>query len=165
MGMVELNPQNRSKRLPRIFAWTFLSLLFVGVIFVLKEEFRWGQSAGGAGPAVAGMPKDEFERRVHDYLLAHPEVISEAINRLEAQQRQQEAARGKAALNHTLTKSFAIRPIRLAAIRMGTLHWSSSLITTVPIASRWLRSSRKQKNPTRNCALSTKSIRYWGPVR
>jgi protein-disulfide isomerase len=38
----------------------------------------------------ADPPKDEFERRVHDYLLQHPEVIMEAVNRLEARQRTEE---------------------------------------------------------------------------
>src|SRR5262249_42490080 len=99
--MTELNPQNRSKWPPKIIGWTvvsLLSLLFIGAIFALKQEFHWRQSAGGAGTVVAGMPKDEFERRVHDYLLAHPEIIGQAINRLEAQEREQEAARGQAAL-------------------------------------------------------------------
>jgi protein-disulfide isomerase len=77
-----------------------LSLLFIAAMVALMQEFRWRQSAGEAVTvaAVDNVPKDEFERRVHDYLLAHPEVVSEAIHRLEAQQRQQEAARGRAAL-------------------------------------------------------------------
>jgi protein-disulfide isomerase len=98
MGMIELNPQTRPKRLPQIVGWTVLSLLFIGAIIALKQEFRSSQSRGEAIAAADDMPKDEFERRVHDYLLAHPEVIGEAINRLEARERQQEAARGQAAL-------------------------------------------------------------------
>jgi protein-disulfide isomerase len=36
-------------------------------------------------PAVAGdIPQEEFERRVHDYLLANPEVIMQALQGLEA---------------------------------------------------------------------------------
>jgi hypothetical protein len=31
-------------------------------------------------------PKDDFERRVRGYLLEHPEIIMEAVNRLEARQ-------------------------------------------------------------------------------
>jgi hypothetical protein len=97
--MVELNPQNRLKRLPRFVGWTVLPVLFViaGAI-ALKQEFHSGQRAGEAVAAADDMPKDEFERRVHDYLLAHPEVIGEASNRLEAKQREQEAARGRALL-------------------------------------------------------------------
>jgi protein-disulfide isomerase len=95
--MVQLSPQNRSKPLQRIVGWTVLLLLVIAAIIALKQEFRLSQSAGEA-VAAADMPKDEFERRVHDYLLAHPEVIGEAVNRLEAKQREQEAARGRAAL-------------------------------------------------------------------
>ena len=98
--MIEPNPQNKPKRPPRIIGWTVLLLLFIGAMIALKQEFRWGQSAGEAvaADAVESMSEEEFERRVHDYLLAHPEVIGEAINRLEAQRREQEAARGQAAL-------------------------------------------------------------------
>lgn len=46
-------------------------------------------------PALAdSMPRDEFERRVHDYLLAHPEVVMEALQTLQA--RQKEAAEKEA---------------------------------------------------------------------
>jgi protein-disulfide isomerase len=48
---------------------------------------------------VASMPQDEFEQRVRGYLLDHPEVISDAINRLDARRAEQEAADGRAALN------------------------------------------------------------------
>ncbi len=101
--MIELNPQSRSKRSSPIISWTALSLLFIGAAvawLAFSQDFRWGQGAGEAVAADAGadMSKDEFERRVHDYLLAHPEVIGEAINRLEAQQREQDEAQGQAAL-------------------------------------------------------------------
>lgn len=33
-------------------------------------------------------PQDEFDQRVHDYLMAHPEVIMESVNRLEARARE-----------------------------------------------------------------------------
>ena len=32
--------------------------------------------------------QDEFDQRVHDYLMAHPEVIMESVNRLEARERE-----------------------------------------------------------------------------
>jgi protein-disulfide isomerase len=63
-------------------------LAVVGAWFAFHPGFRWGPS--GAHLAAA-MPKDEFERRVRTYLLEHPEVIAEAINRLEAQRGAQEA--------------------------------------------------------------------------
>src|SRR5262249_35983485 len=72
----------------------------------LKQEFRSGQNAVEASAALVNMPKDEFERRVHDYLLAHPEIVGEAINRLEAKQREQEVARGRAALKSQADQVF-----------------------------------------------------------
>jgi hypothetical protein len=96
-----------AKRLPRIVGWTVLSLLFIAAMIALTQEFRWRQTAGKTAVAALGnLPKDEFERRVHDYLLAHPEVIGEAINRLEAQQREQETARGQAALKSRADQVF-----------------------------------------------------------
>jgi len=44
------------------------------------------------------MPQEEFERRVHDYLIAHPEVVTEALQTLEARQREADAKAAKAAL-------------------------------------------------------------------
>lgn len=44
------------------------------------------------------IPQDEFEERVRNYLLAHPEVIGEALIRLEAKQGEHQAAAAKAAL-------------------------------------------------------------------
>src|SRR5260370_14548051 len=40
-------------------------------------------------------PKDEFERRVRDYLLDHPDVIMEAVSRFEARQRTEEESAGQ----------------------------------------------------------------------
>ncbi len=99
--MVELKQQRKSMRLPRIFGWTVLSMLvIIAVTLALEQESRWRQRGGEAAvAAVDNVPEDEFERRFHNYLLAHPEVVGEAIHRLEAQQRQQEAARERAALN------------------------------------------------------------------
>jgi len=49
--------------------------------------------------AVAGdMSQEEFGRRVRTYLLEHPEVVAEAINRLDAKQREDDAAAAKALL-------------------------------------------------------------------
>jgi protein-disulfide isomerase len=46
----------------------------------------------------ADVSQQEFEGRVRSYLLEHPEVISEALGRLEAKQGEQDAAAAKAAL-------------------------------------------------------------------
>jgi protein-disulfide isomerase len=44
------------------------------------------------------MPQDEFEQRVRTYLLEHPEIVAEAINRLEARQGEQTATEARAVL-------------------------------------------------------------------
>ena len=44
------------------------------------------------------MSQEQFERRVRDYLLAHPEIIGEAINQLEAKQVELDAANARVAL-------------------------------------------------------------------
>jgi hypothetical protein len=65
--MIELNSQNIPTRLSRIVGWTVLSLLFIGAIIALKQEFRSSQSAGEAVAAADDMPKDQFERRVRAF--------------------------------------------------------------------------------------------------
>ncbi|RUW60707.1 DsbA family protein [Mesorhizobium sp. M7A.F.Ca.US.008.03.1.1] len=55
---------------------------------------------GALRPAVAAdeTSQDQLDQRIHDYILAHPEVIMEALQKLDAQQRETEAAAGKATL-------------------------------------------------------------------
>jgi protein-disulfide isomerase len=62
----------------------------------------------------ADMPQDEFERRVHAYLLAHPEIIGEAIQALEARQQQTQQKEAGAIL-----KSHADEIFRDAASPIG----------------------------------------------
>jgi len=52
------------------------------------------------GPALAAgeMSQNQLDQRIHDYILAHPEVLMEALQRLEQRQREAEAAQAKAAL-------------------------------------------------------------------
>lgn len=49
---------------------------------------------GARGPALAagGMSQDQLDQRIHDYILAHPEVLMEALQKLEERQREAEAA-------------------------------------------------------------------------
>ncbi len=51
-------------------------LLAVATLPAIDPAFSNGSRAA---EVAANMPKDEFERRVHDYLTAHPEVVGEAI--------------------------------------------------------------------------------------
>lgn len=74
----------------RAIGWSLLTLLVLGAVgswLVFDPGFGWGQSSS---KVAADMSKDEFDRRVHNYLMAHPEVIMESVNQLEARARQQE---------------------------------------------------------------------------
>lgn len=109
--MTDLAPRNRPKRSLRVTGWLRAALVLIatmGTLFVFNPGFRWvrGLDEAAAAEATVTMSKDEFERRVHEYLLQHPETIAEAINRLEAQQREQEAKQGQAALQLHLDELF-----------------------------------------------------------
>lgn len=74
----------------RLIGWLLLLLLLVGTVgawFALDPGFRWGRQTSSVA---ADMPKDEFDRRVHNYLMGNPEVIMESVNQLEARQRANE---------------------------------------------------------------------------
>src|SRR6516225_1763432 len=68
-------------------AWSILPLLLIiaaGAWFALGPGFRSGHRSATLS---ASMPKDEFEQRIQAYLLDHPEVIVESLNRMEERQR------------------------------------------------------------------------------
>lgn len=70
----------------RRVAWLVLPLVLVSAAaawLAFDPGFRRQQTANLS----TGAPKDEFERRVHDYLMAHPDVIMQSVNQLEARQR------------------------------------------------------------------------------
>ncbi len=80
----------------RILAWATLPVLILGIA---GARFAKLPSLDLASAALAAdVPRDEFEQRVRSYLLAHPEVIAEALNRMEVKRGEQEAAAAKAAL-------------------------------------------------------------------
>lgn len=84
------------RALPRSTWWLLLPLLAVGATgawFALDPGFR-----RGGLDATAKMASDEFGQRVRDYLLEHPEVIMEAVGRLEARTRAAEESDAQAAL-------------------------------------------------------------------
>jgi protein-disulfide isomerase len=66
-----------------------------GAWFVFDPAFR---SGGPALEVAAALPKDEFERRVRDYILNNPEVIMEAARRFEQRQRAAEESEATAVL-------------------------------------------------------------------
>ena len=87
-----------------LWAWAVLWLLLFGI----GSAWIAGAPVSPLGRVAfaAEMPQDEFERRVRDYLLAHPEVIGEAINRLEAKHAETNAAAAKTALKARVDEVF-----------------------------------------------------------
>jgi protein-disulfide isomerase len=96
--MTDVPTANGSTRFLRIVGWSLASLILIGLIgawFVLKPGLRSTRQEAGVA---SNMPQDEFEQRVRTYILEHPEIVAEAINRLEARQGEQETAEAHAIL-------------------------------------------------------------------
>ncbi|SMH26153.1 DsbA family protein [Mesorhizobium australicum] len=70
---------------PRTVIWFALALLL-------------SLFAGQQQSIADSMPKEEFEQRVRDYLLAHPEAVVEALQAYDARQKQAQEDAAKAAL-------------------------------------------------------------------
>ncbi len=98
----------------RFITWRVLPLLLIGLVgawFALKPGLsafvsKPGLLAGRSAAVGSNMPQDEFEQRVRTYLVDHPEVIVEAMNRLEARQGQQETAEAQAVLKSHIDAVF-----------------------------------------------------------
>ncbi len=74
----------------RYIAWLVFPLVLVGAAaawIAFDPGFRRGHQISDLSADAAN---DEFERRVHDYLMAHPDVIMQSVNQLEARQRAKE---------------------------------------------------------------------------
>jgi len=85
---------NDQRRFGKLLGWLLVPLLVIaaaGAWFVFDPAFRLGRPTLDVATAV---PKDEFERRVRDYILNSPEIIMEAARRFE--QRQQAAEESEA---------------------------------------------------------------------
>ena len=80
----------------RMLVWATLPVLMLGVEGIRYAKLPNLHLANAA--LAADAPQDEFEQRVRSYLVAHPDVIAEALNRLEAKRGEQEATSAKAAL-------------------------------------------------------------------
>jgi protein-disulfide isomerase len=82
-----------------------IQLLLAAVAFVLASTVAaWlllnagDRPATTPGGAAADMPQAEFERRVRAYLLGNPEIIAEAMQKLEARQQAAEQSEVKGVL-------------------------------------------------------------------
>jgi len=87
-----MNDQSGPQSYSKIFGWMLLPLILLGVAGIGLASERRVLHPSKSVRVVAEMPQDEFEQRVRRYLLEHPEVIKEAIDRLEARQAEQDAA-------------------------------------------------------------------------
>jgi len=79
----------------RILAWAALPVLVLGAATVWIGKSPGVQLTSAA--VAADLTQSEFEQRVRNYLLDHPEVVGEAIRRLQAKQDEQDAADAKVA--------------------------------------------------------------------
>ncbi|GIK96248.1 MAG: hypothetical protein BroJett029_04570 [Alphaproteobacteria bacterium] len=80
-----------------LVAWAAFAVVLLGAVvawLVLDPGFR----AGRQDATVADMPQDEFDQRVRAYLLDNPEVIIEAVQRLEARQAAAEQTEAQAVI-------------------------------------------------------------------
>src|SRR3981081_771231 len=96
--MTDLPTPDRPTRFLRIAGWALASLILIGLVgawFALKPGLGLGHQDEGIA---SKMPQDEFEQRVRTYLLEHPEIVAEAINRLETRQGEQAATEARAVL-------------------------------------------------------------------
>ena len=79
-----------------VLRWTAPTALLLGLAglwFFISFGSHFGSKA-----IAADISQAEFGQRVRAYLLEHPEVINEALNRLQARQAEQDAAAAKSAL-------------------------------------------------------------------
>jgi protein-disulfide isomerase len=94
--------------------WLIVALLLLavaGVWLALDPGFRTIAQPATDSP---DMPQDAFEQRIRAYLLEHPEVIMEALRRLETRQREAEQTEAE-----TVLKSRADEVFRDAASPVG----------------------------------------------
>jgi protein-disulfide isomerase len=93
----------------RTLARGVLAFAILGVVFGIAGTSKGPKLHFGNTAVAADTSQDEFEQRVRNYLLAHPEVISDALNRLEAKQGEQDAAGAQAALKAHAAEVFQDR--------------------------------------------------------
>jgi protein-disulfide isomerase len=87
------------RTLARKSGWLLLPALLVAagaVWFVADPGFR---TPAGPSEASSNIPQDEFDRRVRAYILENPEVLVEAMQRLQSRQRAAKASEAEAALD------------------------------------------------------------------
>ena len=88
---------DQMKRSRRFSGWIALivALLAAGAAWV---AFDPGFRSGRFVMFTSGMPQEEFDRKVHDYLINHPEVIVEAVQGMQASQQRADLTEAQEAL-------------------------------------------------------------------
>ena len=90
-----------------------------------------------AGDRHAGLSDDqrtEVEAIIQNYLIAHPEIIRDAINELQRREDAAAAEQQAKAIADNKALLFNPRARSCSATRRATSRWSSSSTTTAPIA-------------------------------
>jgi protein-disulfide isomerase len=87
----------------RLMEKSGLGWLIVATIVLLGAALLFFSDVGTFGQsrlanAQSNVPQDEFERRIRAYLLDHPEVVAEALQRLEERERAAQANAAKSVL-------------------------------------------------------------------
>lgn len=94
----------------RIISWLIVPLVLVGAVaawLAFDPGFRWGHQSTTVATDV---PKDEFERRVRDFLMGHPEVIMQAVDQLQTSQRANEETEVQTVLKSRANEVFRDGP-------------------------------------------------------
>src|SRR5262249_16146535 len=85
---IDMNEQTKRRPYAKALAWVVPPLILIGAWFSVDPGFHWR-------PWPIETSNDAFGQRVRGYLLEHPEVITEAINRLEARQAAEQQAQAR----------------------------------------------------------------------
>ena len=110
--------------------------------------------------------RSEVERIVREYLIAHPDVLQDAMAELEKRQTAAEAEKHKAAVKEQYAERCSPRRVRsCSAIRTAMSPSSSSSITTAATASApWMTCSRCLRT-TPSSGSCSRNSRCSGPAR
>lgn len=88
---------NQAKRSRRFSVWVALTVALLAAV-AAWVVFDPGFQTERFALFTSGMPQEEFDRRVRDYLINHPEVIVEAIQGMQARQERADLTEAQEAL-------------------------------------------------------------------
>jgi protein-disulfide isomerase len=141
--------------------WVLAALLLTGAggaWYALDLGF---QSARAETDAAA----DEFGQRVREYLLAHPEVIVEAMQVFEARRLQDEEDEARAVLAARADEVFRDPDSPVGGNAKGDVTMVEFFDYTVPIAARLLPSWQTPRQAMPGCGSSTRNSPFSDRVR